>query len=177
MCFSNNCGCFSNFQTSSLLGYNAMRGPRGFTGPQGPVGPQGPAGVSSYAGFFNSSADSIAPETTIPLTEIALNSENIVFNATSNSMTLSAGTYVISVSGDVSFQTTVGEIGLGVYNITNSEFIALSETTALGATLGSKTALSKTFMLVLTESTQIDIRNAGQIAETIENLSVVIEEL
>ena len=174
MCFSNNCGCFSNFQTTQSWGYNALRGPRGF---MGPAGPQGPAGTNSYAGFFNSSADNIATETTIPLTEIALNSENIVFNEDSDSITLNPGTYIISIGGDVSFGTTVGEIGLGVYNITNSEFIALSETTAVGATLGSKTALSKTFMLVLNQQTEIDIRNAGQISESIDNLSVVIQDL
>ena len=154
-------------------GPQGIQGDVGPAGPQGPIGPQGPAGAdatTSIALFTAPTATGVEPTLALT-TEAPAGQTDIVLDATTNEVTLTAGTYSIRYfTTATSTDTTVPSISL----TENGTEIASTERTGIAT---STTNLSGEYLLTVAEGDTVGIETTNSTGTTYENTQLIIQKV
>ncbi len=153
-------------------------GPAGATGPQGPIGPAGPTGATGATGpagtsdglYASSGTQTVAGGTIIPLVESS-SSPDTTITVTGNTVTLPAGTYLVSYGGQ---GTTAGgtdtTLSIGLYE--NNVAVG---TEVLSATSSPTESVSLSRTIVYTapaDGTTLSIYNTGTDSATYTSANI-----
>ena len=126
--------------------------------------------VEFIANFINSSTGSIAPETTIELTDYVNFGTDITHLAGSDEITLSEGYYLIEYSAVANIAAGgVAGITMTVNGVDFAE--SATESSAENATL------FKSYIINVTETSVITFISSGTVNTTFLGVSVIIKEL
>ena len=157
------------------IGPTGATGATGATGPAGPIGPQGPAGASAtnlIADFYQTNSGALAIGASIPLVQDNnFAPSDIVLS--DNSITLSAGSYLITYDADLTSADT-GEVSMGLYQ----NAVLVPKTVSITATEGdSAKNLASSFIITAAEGDIITLVNLGMDETTYENVNLVVQKL
>lgn len=157
------------------IGPTGATGATGATGPAGPIGPQGPAGASAtnlIADFYQTNSGALAIGANIPLVQDNnFAPSDIVLS--DNSITLSAGSYLVTYDADLTSADT-GEVSMGLYQ----NAVLVPKTVSITATEGdSAKNLASSFIITAAEGDIITLVNLGMDETTYENVNLVVQKL
>lgn len=157
------------------IGPTGATGATGATGPAGPIGPQGPAGASAtnlIADFYQTNSGALAIGASIPLVQDNnFAPSDIVLS--DNSITLSAGSYLITYDADLTSADT-GVVSMGLYQ----NAVLVPKTVSITASEGdSAKNLASSFIITATEGDIITLVNLGMDETTYENVNLVVQKL
>ena len=156
-------------------GATGATGAVGPQGPAGPIGPQGPAGASAtnlIADFYQTNSGALAIGASIPLVQDNnFAPSDIVLS--DNSITLSAGSYLITYDADLTSADT-GVVSMGLYQ----NAVLVPKTVSITATEGdSAKNLASSFIITAAEGDIITLVNLGMDETTYENVNLVVQKL
>lgn len=153
-------------------GQPGPQGPQGATGATGATGAQGPIGSSLVAELSNADA-TVAAATPITLTLLYNNQSGVTVNSPATSLTLSAGTYIISYYASVSGATD--NVALAYYLGGTELAQTLSSQSAAAAS--DTVSLSSAHVITLTENGTLELRNVNALELSITKLNVLITKI
>ena len=138
-------------------GATGATGPQGPAGPTGATGPEGPAGASLLAAFTNPTA-TVATGEAIPLNDVLnLNPDNVTHTAGSPIVTLAAGNYLVTYGANATSATAqTAELSL------QTDGTEVDTVTATITTAGDSVNLKGQTVLVLADTTDIQLVNTGE---------------
>ena len=151
-------------------------GATGATGPAGPTGatgPEGPAGASLLSAFTNPTA-TVATAASIPLTDVVnFNEESVTHTAGSPIVTLEAGNYLVTYGANATSATAqTAELSL------QSDGTEVDTVTATITTAGDSVNLKGQTVLVLADTTDIQLVNTGGEDETtFTGVDLIVQEI